>query len=89
VTRKFVLFTKGKADLVKYIHRHGSVLRKDQKIFDSYLGFYFATKILQEFKLIVCNGYVRNNEKEWVLTDKGKEFAKMLSGIERLIGEMN
>jgi len=87
--RKFTLFTKRRSDLLKEIYRKGTLTIKEQKSYKSYLGFYFAAKILQETGLLTCNGTTRNNEKIWKLTEKGKTFTIKLLEIEKLIGEMN
>lgn len=87
--RKFVLFTGGKVRLLKHLYNHGAVTRKKQKFYDSYLGFYFATKMLKDNGLVVCDGTTNDNEKIWTLTGKGVEFVSKVLEIEKIIGELD
>jgi len=83
------LFTGSRIKLMKDMLKNGGLVRKKQKYYGTYLGFYFTTKLLQDYGLIKCGERTKNNEKVWVLTNKGREFIQRVEGIEKIIGEFD
>jgi hypothetical protein len=73
---------KGKIfDLIKFMYNNKRVTKKDYPI----IGFHIYVWSLRDMGLAVEKG-TDNRKKIWVLTDKGKEVAKMLIDLEKVVG---
>lgn len=74
-------------DFLKLMDKRGSVMRSEQDIYTSNLGYYLAIRFFKERGLIQCNGVDKKQMKKWVLTNKGKSFVQHIKGIEGLLNE--
>lgn len=74
---------------MKDMLKKGKISMKNQKVYQSYLGFYFSVKLLRNMGLVEECGVNNNNEKFWRLTPKGVSFTNKLIEIEKIIGDLD
>ena len=76
---------KNLIDFLKLIDERGFVMRREQKIYTSTLGFYLAIRFLKERGIIQCDGMDETQMKKWVLSERGKLFIRHIKSIEGLL----
>jgi len=78
---------KNLISFLKLIEERGYVMRREQDLYTSFLGYYLAVRYLKERGLIQCDGVDETQMKRWTFTEKGKSFVKHINDIEELLNE--
>lgn len=64
----------------------GYTTRKDQEFYDSNLGFYMIIWKLRDYGLVYNDGE-HNNQKKWMLTERGKKVTNLVKRIDKLLNK--
>jgi DNA-binding PadR family transcriptional regulator len=67
--------------------KYGGITKKSQSIFKGF-GYYMMIWALRDDGLIKLNGYTKDREKIWSLTERGLAVAKNLKKIKELNEEI-
>jgi len=77
--------TRKVQDFLLYIYEKGQITRKTQPFYTFSMSYYMMISYLKNLGLIVQNGFTENNEKIWVLSEKGKRVCSLLKKIRKLM----
>jgi hypothetical protein len=85
LSTKKIKLSSPSVNFILEMYRKGKMTNSESGLFR--MSFYTIVWYLKSTGIVECDGVTSNNEKVWVLTNKGKKLANHIIDIDRLFEE--